>query len=109
MSLIGRNCITIDQGERLYQQLSDALGRNERLELDFTGVLVCASPFFNAAIGQLLRDFSAEQLNEHLRLTHLSAQASALLTRVIQNSRQYYSDPLLRAALDKALDGSSDD
>ena len=62
------------------------------MELDFTKVGVFASPFFNVAIGQLLRDIKSEDLNRLLKVSNMTPAGLAVLRRVIENSKRYYSD-----------------
>lgn len=50
--LIGENCITLDNGQRVYDQIHPELVAGRSVEVDFTGVSVFASPFFNAAFGR---------------------------------------------------------
>ena len=61
------------------------------VELDFDGVSVFASLFFNAAIGQLLKDIGPETLNRLLHLDNLNPLGQDLLRRVIDNSKRYYA------------------
>lgn len=100
---VGRNCITLDQGERVYDAIHPVLKAGEPVELDFVGVSVFASPFFNAAIGRLLADIKPDSLNSLLRIDHLSLSGLEVLKHVIENSKNYYSDPKEQAALDRIL------
>jgi hypothetical protein len=90
---IGKNCITIGDGQKIYKALHKILTRNGTAILDFDGVEVFASPFFNAAIGQLLRDIEPETLNRHLKVESLSPVGTDTLHRVIENSKKYYGNP----------------
>lgn len=73
------------------------------VELDFERVDVYASPFFNAAFGQLLKDIKSEELNRLLKICNLVPAGLAVLKRVIENSKQYYSDENFRKAQDEVL------
>ena len=59
---IGEDAITLDDGQSIYQQIKPELLAGHEVELDFDGVSVFAAPFFNAAIGQLLKDLRPEEL-----------------------------------------------
>ena len=65
---IGEDAITLDDGQSIYQQIKPELLAGHEVELDFDGVSVFAAPFFNAAIGQLLKDLRPEDLNRSLRV-----------------------------------------
>ncbi len=102
--LTGRYAITLEDGQALLEQLQPALERGEAIELDFANVDVLASPFFNAAIGQLVEHFDAQTLSQLLKIRNLSPNAESLLQRVITNATQYYSEENMRTQLDRILD-----
>jgi hypothetical protein len=98
---IGKNAITADDGKLIYNEISHALKGGHDVVLNFAHVEVFASPFFNAAIGRLVNDFSAEILNEKLHFVNLCALGSDILEQVIENAKEYYKeDAEKRAAID---------
>jgi hypothetical protein len=101
---IGENCITTDDGQALYDLIHPLLLAGEAIELDFTGVEVCASPFFNFSIGQLLKDLSKDRLNQLLTVSCLHSSGMKTLKVVIENSKQYYSSDSVRQSIDGVLD-----
>lgn len=101
--LVGENCITLDDGQKVYEQIHPRLKDSQPVELNFSGISVFASPFFNTAIGQLLRDIKADDLNRLLSVTNISPVGRDVLKRVIENSKAYYTDENLRKALDEIL------
>jgi hypothetical protein len=103
VSVVGENCITVEDGERIYQLIHPELTRECDVTLDFSGVSIFASPFFNAAIGQLLRDMSVENLKLHLHFEGLSAHGNHVLVRVIDNAKRYYTNPHFRDSVEKIL------
>ncbi|GIK67561.1 MAG: hypothetical protein BroJett018_53550 [Chloroflexota bacterium] len=103
INLIGEYCITLDDGQQVYDLIHPALDAKEVVELDFTGVEIVASPFLNAAIGQLLRDLQPNDLNAYLKITNLSSIARPMLKQVIDNAKRYYSEPDYRNAVDKVI------
>lgn len=88
--LVGENAMTLDDGEAVYARIHDPLTHGEAVELDFDGVEVFASPFFNAGIGRLLGDLTADTLNALLKFEHLSDFGARVLRRVIENAKEYY-------------------
>lgn len=100
---IGQRCITSEDGQRVYDKVCLKLKAAEDVQLDFDGVTVFASPFFNFAIGQLYRDFSGEVLRKHLKAENLSSNGAMILNRVIKNSKAYYENPEHRKAVDEAM------
>ena len=101
--LVGANCVTYEDGQKVYDLVHGELQSGRRVEVDFEGVRVLVSLFLNAAIGRLLEDISNEDLNGLLVISHLPAGGLETLKRVIENSNDYYHNPRVREALDKIL------
>ncbi|TBR57266.1 hypothetical protein B4U84_14630 [Westiellopsis prolifica IICB1] len=103
LTLIGKNCITPDDGQKVYDIVHTELLTLHEVELDFAGVEIFASPFFNFAIGQLLRDIQPETLNRLLKFSNLNTVGKQILKLVIENSKRYYSDPDFRTRVDQVI------
>lgn len=99
----GDACITIEQGEPLYEQVFARLRAGDSVTMDFRGVQVFASPFFNAAVGRLLKDFSIEDFRNRVIVEGLTPVGIALMERVIENSNRFYHDPAARKAIEDIL------
>jgi len=102
--LIGEDCITLDDGQQVYERILPELREGRTVELDFSKVGVFASPFFNAAFGQLLKNLPGDDLNRLLNITNLNPVGMSVLRRVIENSKKYFSDPKYRRIVNKVLD-----
>jgi STAS-like domain of unknown function (DUF4325) len=102
--MVGEYAITAEDGDLVFQPVHEALVAGEDVEVDFEGVAVFASPFFNAAIGRLLEDISQETLRARLRLHNLSSDGHDVVRRVIENAKGFYSDPNRRQAIENALE-----
>lgn len=98
--LVGSNCITIEDGLAVYQKILPELQAKHTIELDFADVKLFASPFFNAAIGQLYKDFSSDDLNNLLKMRGLTANGSIVLRKVTENAKIYYSSERARSAVE---------
>ena len=101
--IAGTNCITQEDGKALYEKIHPELKAGHPVELSFKDVRVFASPFFNAGVGQLLRDIPAPVLNELLKVTSLPPNGVETLKKVIENSRQFYSSEKNQQAVAKSL------
>lgn len=101
---IGINAITVDDGQKVYNVIHEELSNQRELELDFEGVRVVASPFLNVAIGKLMRDFTPDQLNTYLKFKNVSSITLPILRRVIETSREYYTNENYRLAVDSVLE-----
>lgn len=102
--LVGENAMTLDDGEVIYARIHDPLTQGETVELDFDGVQVFASPFFNAGVGRLVGELTADALNTRLKFDHLSDFGARILRRVIENAKDYYTAPAdQRRAIDRIV------
>lgn len=106
---IGKNCITLDAGKKLYQLILPRLSAGQDVTLNFEGVTVFASPFFNAAVGHLMKDIDPAMLNKHLHFEKLTDTGFDVLKRVIENAKEYYSNPKAREALNDILKDQSEE
>ncbi len=104
----GEDAITLDDGQKVYDRVHPDLAAGHSVELDFAGVSVFASQFFNAALGQLLKEHKPEDLNRLLRLSNLSPVGLAVVRRVIENAKRYYSEPNYREAQRQVLQAMSE-
>jgi hypothetical protein len=101
--LVGENCITREDGNKIYNLLFPQLSVNRHVTLDFSGTNIFASPFFNAGIGRLLKDFKKEQLDTLLKVNNLNPIGISLLKLVIGNSAQNYQDASYQQTVDEVL------
>jgi hypothetical protein len=104
LDVIGKYAMTPDAGQAVYDAIYPRLRAGEQVELDFSGVEIFASPFFNVAMGQLLRDIQAEELQRLLTTQSLTRAGQIALERVKANASRYYSDARIRAAQDRVFD-----
>ena len=102
--ITGQYAIAADSGQKVYDLIHSKLLAGHQVELDFSEVNVFASAFFNFAIGQLLKDLPADDLNQLLQITALNANGQQVLKRVIDNAKQYYSDQQYREAVDSVIE-----
>lgn len=102
--MIGIRCITKDDGQKIYDIIHPKLLKNKPVKLDFQGVMQFASPFFNFAIGQLLKDLTVEELKRLLEIKNLVPDGRLLVNRVIENASKYHQDVDYRHIVDTILE-----
>lgn len=100
---VGANGITLRDGQKVYSVIYPELKSRRTVTLDFAEVRIVASPFLNAAIGQLLREFTPEDLNRYLKFANLPTVTRPILKRVIDNAKEYYGSAQVRQAVDDAI------
>jgi len=101
--IVGPVCMTFDDGAKVHDAYRAAFDRGETVELDFAGTRVFVSQFFNAAVGQLVKNHSLDEIRQRLKFVNLPPAANAPLRRSVENAERYYHDPKYREALDRIL------
>lgn len=99
--VIGNNCIATEDGQKIYDIIHPELREGMVVELDFKNVKTFASTFFNPAIGHLLKDIDRDNLNKLLKIENLEPTGRSILERVIENSKEYYSNPDAHKIIDE--------
>jgi len=108
-SFVGDSCVTSEDGQRVYDEIYPKLAAGESVCLNFSGVRVFASPFFNFAIGQLLKDLEPENLNQLLKVDNISDDGLLVWQRVVKNAKEYYKNPGAKKAVDETLKQQAED
>jgi len=101
---IGQRCIIKEDGQKVYDTIHETLRNGETVTLDFKGVSQFAAPFFNFAIGQLLRDITEENLRSLLQIEGLNEAGCLVVERVIENGAKYYGDENYRKIVDDVME-----
>jgi STAS-like domain of unknown function (DUF4325) len=104
IEIVGEFALSSSCGQQLYDLIFPLLKASTAVELDFSGVNVVASAFFNVAIGQLLQDFDADDLNQRLKIVNINPNAESVLRHVLANAKRYYGEPKYRAAVDSTME-----
>ena len=100
---IGSRCIIKEDGQKVYDAIHEPLLQGEKIELDFENVYQFASPFFNFAIGQLLKDVKEDALRSLLLINNLNETGKLVVERVIENAAHYHGDKNFRKIVDDIL------
>ena len=69
---IGSECISLDQGEKVYHLLLGELKEKKTVKVDFQGVQTLFSPFLMGCMGKLLGHFEKEVLMRRLAFCNIS-------------------------------------
>ncbi|MDP2227245.1 MAG: STAS-like domain-containing protein [Moraxellaceae bacterium] len=90
LQVVGKNAVSMQSGSILHESIVSALKEGGSVELDFNGIEIFASPFFNASIGLLLKDIDIDQLQEKIKLVNISDLGKGLLNQVVDNALVFY-------------------
>lgn len=86
-------CVASDDGQKVHDRLAVALNKGRRVILSFHNISTMTSAFLNAAIGQLYGNFTDEQIRSFLKVENIEPEDAALLKRVVETAKLYFSDP----------------
>ena len=88
--LTGPTCLSPEKGQRVFRVVEADVAAGHQVELDFTGVDLFATPFFNLSIGQLLRDLDPAYLRGRLRVVNLNEVGQDTYSRAWDNAVHHY-------------------
>jgi hypothetical protein len=106
---IGIRCIIEEDGQKVYEAIHQALKAGGSVILDFQDVIQFASPFFNFAIGQLLKDIKEEELSKLLKIVNLNNIGCHIVKLVIENASKYQKDVNYQKIVDDILEQQARD
>ena len=101
---IGPRCIIKEDGQKIFDAIHEGLKKGEAVTLDFKAVSQFASPFFNFAIGQLLKDIKEGDLRRLLHIENLNETGKMVVERVIENAAKYHGNKDYRKIVDDILE-----
>jgi hypothetical protein len=86
----GPTCLSPDKGHKVFRLLQPDVAAGHVVELDFTGVDLFATPFFNLSIGQLLRGLDPALVRSQVRVLNLNEVGQDTFDRAWSNAVQHY-------------------
>ena len=89
----GPLCVSADDGQRLHDKIAPLLKSGQPIVLSFGRIDTLISAFLNAAIGQLYGELSEDRIRELLSVRDLAGDDLAVLERVVENAKVYFSNP----------------
>lgn len=89
---INKNAVSMESGSVLYTIIFNEMQQNDKkIVIDFGDLNLIASPFFNASISYLLKDYSIQDVLKRLELVNLPDYARKILNVSIQNALEHYN------------------
>ena len=102
-------CVASEDGQKVYEQISQALLDGRQIQLSFLNVESLTSAFLNTAIGQLYGEFPEELLKNSLSVIKIDNTDVTLLRRVIETAKLYFSNPEAFNSAHEHVLGDGDD
>lgn len=85
-------CGTYEDGVKLYRVLYSLLKDSRPVELDFEGIRLASSSFFNAAIGNLLQEFGDHSSQLPISYLNLTPRDRFIRDRTLEAARQIVAE-----------------
>jgi Na+-driven multidrug efflux pump len=99
-------CVASDDGQKIYERIEKAIRQGLSVALSFVNITSLTSAFLNAAIGQLYGEFSEEEIRAKLTVRDMEPDDLALLKRVVETAKAYFSNPeFYKKATEELLGG----
>ena len=89
----GPFCVSAEDGQRLHDKIASLLKAGRPVVLSFERIDTLISAFLNAAIGQFYGELPEDRIRDLLSVRDLAGDDLAVVDRVIENAKVYFSSP----------------
>ena len=101
---VGKNCVSIDDGEKVLQLIRPELTKGFTVEVDFKGVKLILTPFLNACFGKLLEQFGREITMTHVSMRNVSDEFLQRINKFISRKDAEFTQSNDREMLQQMFD-----
>ena len=101
---VGKNCVSIDDGEKVLQLIRPELTKGFTVEVDFEGVKLILTPFLNACFGKLLKQFGREVTMTHVSMRNVSDEFLQRINKFISRKDAEFTQSNDREMLQEMFD-----
>lgn len=84
--------VSSDEGDKINTRINEYLKKYEIVELDFSGLTLLTAAFLNAAIGQLYKDYTSDELSARLKLVNVNSDDASRFKLVTDRAKEYFKD-----------------
>lgn len=92
ISSIAPMAMTEDAGMKLRKEMKESIQKSEEVILDFEGIELFATPFFNSSIGYFVMQLSPERFKEYVQVINLSDLGKETYGHSYQNAVSVYKN-----------------
>ncbi len=101
---VGKNCSSIDDGEKILNLIRPELIKGFSVELDFEGVKLVLTPFLNTCFGKLLEQFGREITMTHVSMRNISDELLQQINNFINRKEEEFTQSRDRKLLQEIFD-----
>jgi hypothetical protein len=84
--------MTEDDGMKLREVMGNALKENHDIVLDFEGIDLFATPFFNSSIGYFILQLTPQTYDEKVTVTHITDLGKETYSHSYQNAVSVFEE-----------------
>ena len=86
-------CVASGDGEKVHDRIAASMEKGHAVTISFMNVTSLTAAFLNAAIGQLYGTLKEDQIRTKLKVKDMQPGDFALLKRVVDTAKEYFTDP----------------
>lgn len=83
-------CLADKEGMLLRNLIENKITANEKVVLDFSGISMYASPFFNVSLGYFIGKYGIEKYNSLIEIRNLTPVGEKVYQTVADNAVNYF-------------------
>ena len=102
--IVGKNCSSIDDGEKVLGLIRPELVKGFTVELDFEGVKLVCTPFLNTSFGKLLEQFGSEVTMTNVSMRNISGELLQRINNFINTKEEEFTQSHDRKILQEMFD-----
>jgi hypothetical protein len=102
--IVGENCASIDDGDKVLNLVRPELVKGCTVELDFEGVKLVLTPFLNKCFGKLLEQFGREMVMTHVSMKNISDEFLQRINSFINKKEAEFTQSYDQEMLQKMFD-----
>jgi hypothetical protein len=84
--------VSAEDGDLVFNEIDKAFSKNQKVELDFSGIHILITAFLNAAIGQLYSKYRGQELNKKLTLKNVANEDKVQFFEVVKRAKEYFAN-----------------
>ena len=102
--VVGKNCSSIDDGEKVLNLIRPELIKGFTVELDFEDVKSVLTPFLNTCFGKLLEQFGRDVTMTHVSMRNISDEFLQRINSFINRKEEEFTQSHDRKLLQEMFD-----
>lgn len=99
--IAGSDCITYEDGQKVFKVIDGPLSAGQSVKLDFSAVEVMTSRFLNAAFGTFLKGMTPDEFFSRVEFIQIDKQSKRDVIDCVENAFRFYADAVNQELMSK--------